>query len=48
MRFVLLMLLTVEISHWLEKVVQPQAKVFFFRDAPVLVPEPGQHSTLLR
>ena len=46
-RFVLLMLLTVGLGYWLEKVVQPRVKAFFFRDAPVLVPEPGQHSTLL-
>ena len=47
MRFVLLMLLTVGLDYWLEKVVQPRVKAFFFRDALVLVPEPGQHSTLL-
>ena len=46
-RFVLFMLLTVGLGYWLEKVVQPRVKAFFFRDAPVLVPEPGQHSTLL-
>jgi len=46
-RFGLLMLLTVGIGYWLEKVMQPWVKSFFFKNAPVIVPEPGPHSKLV-
>jgi peptidoglycan/LPS O-acetylase OafA/YrhL len=45
-RFVLLMLLTVGLGYWLEKVVQPWGKAFFFKNAPVIIPKAGQHSKL--
>jgi hypothetical protein len=46
MRFVLLMLLTLGLGYWLEKVVQPWVKAFSFKYSPVIIPEAGQHSTL--